>query len=211
MACSVTSLSGAAVLDLGTGGGELLCTFEDLPADARATEGYRPNVAVARAALASRGIEVDEVGDDDRLPYPDRRFDLVLDRHQSFDASEVARVLRPGGAFVTQQVGGQDLADLNELLGAPAHDYAHWDLDTAVRQVTDAGLRVRGAGEVLVPTTFLDVGAVVQLLSITPWQVPGFAMATYRPRLRDLHGRMSHGPLVVHSHRFYLVADSTTA
>jgi len=30
----------------------------------------------------------------------------VINRHESFSASEVFRVLKPGGIFVTQQVGG---------------------------------------------------------------------------------------------------------
>jgi SAM-dependent methyltransferase len=198
---------GAAVLDMGTGGGELLRTFIGLPPDTRATEGYQPNVPVARAALQSHGIQVDEVRDDDHLPYPSDRFDLILNRHESFSAGEVARVLRPGGVFVTQQVGGLDLAELNEQLGAPSHSYADWNLDLAVGQIHRVGLGVLERGEEQVEATFRDVGAVVQFLRIAPWQVPGFTVDGYRSQLRRLHEALSDGPLVVHAHRFYLVAQ----
>jgi len=47
------------VLDLGTGGGErLLSLADDLPADVVATEGWEPNVPIAEARLAPRGIPV---------------------------------------------------------------------------------------------------------------------------------------------------------
>jgi 2-polyprenyl-3-methyl-5-hydroxy-6-metoxy-1,4-benzoquinol methylase len=50
---SVTSL-----LDMGTGGGEVLASLAPLPARATATEGYPPNVEVARARLAPLGVTV---------------------------------------------------------------------------------------------------------------------------------------------------------
>jgi len=186
---------GAAVLDMGTGGGELLRTLHGLPRDTHATEGYPPNVLVARMALQPHAIEVDEVTNDAHLPYPDQRFDLILNRHESFDAFEVARVLRPGGVFLSQQVGGRDLAELNQQLAAPPHTYTDWTLDAATRQVTAAGLRVLDSGAELVEATFRDVGAIVRLLLITPWAVPGFPVDAYRPRLQRLHEYLNRGPL----------------
>lgn len=198
---------GAAVLDMGTGGGELLRTLDGLPRDTHATEGYPPNVLAARMALQPHAIEVDEVTNDAHLPYPDQRFDLILNRHESFDAFEVVRVLRPGGVFLSQQVGGRDLAELNQQLAAPPHTYTDWTLEAATRQVTAAGLWVLGSGEELLEATFRDVGAIVGLLLITPWVVPGFTVDAYRPQLQRLHQHLHHGPLTVHAHRFYLLAQ----
>lgn len=41
------------------------------------------------------------------LPFPDQSYDLVLDRHSAFNASEVARILVHDGTFLTQQVDGR--------------------------------------------------------------------------------------------------------
>ncbi|MFC4565815.1 class I SAM-dependent methyltransferase [Nocardiopsis mangrovi] len=197
-----------ALLDMGTGGGELLSGLSPRPGDTCATESYEPNVAVARARLEPLGIAVSAIGDDSRLPFPDARFDLVINRHESFDAREVRRILRPGGVFVTQQVGGRDLAGLNEALGAPPHDYAAWDLAAAAGEVEAAGLRVLDRREELIPAAFSDVGALVWFLRITPWQVPGFTVEGYRDRLLGLHARMASGtPLEVRAHRFLVVAE----
>ena len=53
------------------------------------------------------------------LPFEDSSFSLVVSRHESYVASEVARVLRPGGLFLTQQLGG-DSNGFRAALGAPA-------------------------------------------------------------------------------------------
>ncbi|MEV0588139.1 methyltransferase domain-containing protein [Nonomuraea sp. NPDC050310] len=193
--------SAGAMLDMGTGGGEFLASLGALPEWTVATEGYAPNVPVARARLAPLGVEVVEVGEDDVLKFPDSVFDLVINRHESFDPGEVGRVLKPGGVFVTQQVGGWDVEEVNAALGGPEHAYRGWDLAEAVTEVSGAGLEVEWSEEARVPGRFLDVGALVLFLRITEWQVPGFSVEGYRERLRGV--RM---PLEVHAHRFALVA-----
>ena len=108
-----------ALLDMGTGGGEFLNDLRPLPPYTRATEGYAPNIRLARERLEPLGVKVYEVEDDTRLPFGDAEFDLVINRHESYEPAEVRRILHPGGRFVTQQVGGQNNTDLNALLGAP--------------------------------------------------------------------------------------------
>ncbi|MFD4999122.1 class I SAM-dependent methyltransferase [Streptomyces buecherae] len=196
-----------ALLDLGTGGGEVLASLAPLPARTAATEGFAPNVPVARERLEPLGIEVAEVGDDDQLPFAGASFDLVISRHESYDPHEIRRVLRPGGTFVTQQVGGGDLAEVNEALGAPAHGYADWDLRAATDQLTAAGFTVTWQDEARLPAAFHDIGALVLFLRITPWHVPDFSVERYAEPLRALHATMSAGqPLAAHCHRFALVA-----
>ncbi|BCJ74392.1 methyltransferase [Catellatospora sp. IY07-71] len=197
-----------ALLDLGTGGGEFLASLAPLPPVTAATEGFPPNVAVARRRLAPLGVIVhDTTGAPDRLPFPDESFDLVLSRHEAYDPAEVHRVLRPGGVFVTQQVGGRDLEQLNAALGGPPHPFRSWDLASAVTGLEQAGLTVLDRHEQLVPATLHDIGAVVLLLRITPWQIPGYDLDTYTPRLRDLHHRLAAGnPLHVTGHRFLTTA-----
>lgn len=81
------------VVDMGTGGGEFLSSL--LPVEARvvATEGYPPNVPVARARLEPLGVEVvqTDARDDYDLPFPSKSVDLVMNRHESFVPSEVHR------------------------------------------------------------------------------------------------------------------------
>lgn len=197
----------AAMLDLGTGGGELLSTLAPLPARTVATEGHPPNVPVARRNLAPLGVEVVDTSGlaEGQLPLPDGTFDLVLSRHEAYQPTEVWRVLRPGGWFVTQQVGGQDVAQLNAALGAPAMTHQRWDLTSAADDLVRAGFAIGERQEEHLPGAFHDLGAVVLFLRVTPWQIPDFYPAGYEARLRALHASMSAGtPLQVTAHRFLL-------
>jgi hypothetical protein len=46
-------------------------------------------------------------------------FDVILDRHAPFDVSVIAAHLRPGGYFITQQVGERNMACVRAALGQP--------------------------------------------------------------------------------------------
>lgn len=198
-----------ALLDMGTGGGEFLASLVPLPLDTVATEAYPPNIPVAQARLAPLGIEVVALSSDD-LPFADQRFDLIINRHESFNATELYRVLRPGGFFITQQVGGRDNIQLNTLLGSThtTHEYAAWDLLVAHQQLTDVGFEMIAQGEAFPATRFYDIGALVYYLRAIPWQIPDFSVARYEPALYDLHRAIqTTGALKVDSHRFFLHAQ----
>ncbi|MGW0810237.1 class I SAM-dependent methyltransferase [Nonomuraea sp. NPDC002799] len=197
----------ASLLDLGTGGGEFLSGLAPLPPRTAATEGYPPNLPLARRRLEPLGIEVKAVGADDVLPFPDDSFALVVSRHESYDPYEVRRVLTGAGVFVTQQVGGRNLEELNEALGAPPLAYRDWDLAGVTAALTEAGLTVTWSQEARVRTAFHDVGALVLFLRIVSWQVPDFDVVRYAHRLRVLHEEMERGhALMAYAHRFVLLA-----
>ncbi|MEV5891820.1 class I SAM-dependent methyltransferase [Nonomuraea fuscirosea] len=188
----------SALLDLGTGGGEFLSCLAPLPPRTAATEGHPPNLPLARARLKPLGIEVAE----DTRSFPDGSFDLIINRHGSYDPHEPHRLLTPGGTFLTQQVGGRDLEEINAALGGPPHEDRSWNLDTAA---TD--LNVTWSQEGSFTTTFHDIGALVLFLRVIPWQVPDFDVHTYEPELRALHDSMKRGhPLHTTAHRFALLA-----
>jgi SAM-dependent methyltransferase len=163
---------------------------------------------VGRARLAPLGVRVVAIDDEARLPVPDAHFDLVLNRHESFDAGEVRRILRPGGLFLTQQVGGQDNIELNAALQDEiALSYAGWSAEAAAAQLRGAGLELVAEREAFSPGLFRDIGAVIMYLRITPWQIAGFAVDAYRDRLLALHQRMqAEGGLATRAHRFFVAA-----
>lgn len=196
------------MLDMGTGGGEYLSQLRPLPPHTVATEGYAPNVPVARARLAPLGVEVRSFESDDNLPCESDQFDLVINRHESYAPAEVLRVLRPGGEFVTQQVGGENDWDLNMLLGAKLSlDWNEWRARTAARALQEAGFELENVKEDFPHERFFDVGAIVYYLKAIPWQVPDFSVERYADALSHIHERIqADGFLDVRAHRFLLVA-----
>lgn len=66
-----------------------------------ATEGYKPNVPIAKKRLEPLGVIVVERMEDENLPFKDDTFDTILNQHESFCASEVRRILSKEGTFFT--------------------------------------------------------------------------------------------------------------
>jgi SAM-dependent methyltransferase len=215
-----------SALDLDTGGGEVLAGLAPFRGSVVATEGYEPNVPVAAAKLASVGVPVvairsapdnvdqppatrlDPDADGSRLPFRDGAFELVIDRHSSYWAGEIARVLAPDGAFLTQQTTTAGGRTWESLFGREPRR-PRYDLAFALSQLTTAGLVIRRAVEAETPTRFLDVGAVVYFLRLAPWTVEGFDVAKDERSLRDLHDLIvADGELVLDDARFLIEAGS---
>jgi SAM-dependent methyltransferase len=98
-----------SVLDLDTGGGELLSSLAPFPPQTWATESYTPNINVAKGRLEPLGVHVISNYTDVAIPLPDTSLDLILNRHGSYSEPELMRLLKPGGIFLTEQVGGQNI------------------------------------------------------------------------------------------------------
>ena len=207
------------LLDLGTGGGEWLSSLPYRPPRTVAAEGWEPNVAVARERLGPLGVTVVpiEPAPDNveqhveeqrgRLPFTAASFGLVVSRHESYVATEIRRVLVPGGCFLTQQVGGSGYDELRGSLGLEPDRRKPWTLSLAKAQLEEAGLAVVESGEAEVVTTFADVGALAWYLKAAPWIVPEFSIATHRDALAAIHSRIAAGSrFAVHEPAFWLEA-----
>lgn len=196
------------MLDMGTGGGELLSSLHPLPPYTCATEGYAPNIAIAKDRLSPLGVNVYPVTDDSQLPFADGEFDLILNRHESYNPREVWRLLSEGGVFLTQQVGWSDCREINDRLGIPMpSDYAGWELDFAVDQMVRNGFHIWDQREATPVQRFYDIGALVYYLNTIPWQVPDFTVERFREPLWEIHLEMErHGFWEVQQKRFIIGA-----
>jgi len=197
-----------AALDVDTGGGEVLAEVPRPPRLLVATEGWPPNVPVARRALRPLGATVVAVTPDAPLPFRDASFDLVVSRHPvRTDWPETARVLRPGGTFLSQQIGPGTVRELSEAILGPLPPPAQRHPRQAVAAARAAGLTVVDLREATLRTVFNDIAAVVWFLRKVVWTVPGFTVDRYRPQLYALHRRiLAEGPFVAHARRFLVEA-----
>jgi SAM-dependent methyltransferase len=208
-------------LDIDTGGGEALAALAPVNGCVVATEGYPPNISVAGSTLQRVGVplvgvesapdNIDQGNADpgdtaSHLPFRDDTFDLVLNRHSSYWADEVARVLRPGGTYLTQQRGEGD-DELLRTFGRPVSIGPDFGLAFAVTQLEDAGFEILRAEESDATVRFFDVGAFVYYLRAIPWIVPGFDVDADRDTLHRIHDTIQiHGSFGVGSYRFLIEA-----
>jgi SAM-dependent methyltransferase len=194
-----------ALLDVDTGGGELLTSFQPFPDKTVATEGYAPNLRLARDRLTPLGVDV-RAQDGRELPAADGEFDLVLNRHGHFDAEEVWRVLRPAGRVVAQHVGVGNDREFNVALGAP-DPVGGGLLERATADLIGVGFDIVDAQSAHQAVHYKDIGAVVYQLLRISWQVPDFTVAKYETELRAIHQQiLRDGSFVVHNHRFFIDA-----
>ena len=170
------------ILDVDTGGGEFLLSPGHPYGNTSAAEGYPPNVALCRERLLPLGID--------------------------FRAGDVARLLKPGGFFLTEQVGAENDRELVELLlGKLPLPYPDQTLERMARALTDAGLTICRGETCFRPILFYDVGALVWFARILPWEFPGFSVDACQAALFQAQETLEEtGCIAGRIHRFLIVA-----
>lgn len=197
----------AVLLDYDTGGGEFLLSLRHPYERTAATEGYPPNVALCRERLLPLGIDFRACQDPGAIPFPDESFDIILNRHGSFEAGELFRLLKKGGLFITQQVGGDNDRDLVErvLPGTPK-PYPHLYLAKQSRVFREAGFRILQEEEAYRPIRFFDVGAFVWFARVLPWEFPDFSVERCFSRLCAMEEEIREKGFVQGTVHRYLIA-----
>lgn len=199
-----------AALDIGTGGGEVLAGVPERPRPTVATESWPPNIAEATRLLHPLGVAVVATEEGRPLPFAEAAFDLVVSRHPvATDWAEVARVLAPGGTYLSQQVGPASVFEVVEFFLGPQPEEVRRARhpDDARAAARAAGLEVADLRLERLRTEFFDVGAVVYFLRKVVWMVPGFTVDAYRERLRAMHEHiLREGSFTATTTRFLIEA-----
>jgi SAM-dependent methyltransferase len=201
------------MLDLDSGGGEMLSGIPKLPPLLVAAEGYMPNVLVAARNLRPRGAHVVATqADRPALPFASNTFDLVTSRHPVVPWwDEIVRVLEPGGTYLSQQVGSHSVRALSEFVLGPSSPSSVRDPQRAKANAEAAGLTVEDLHSERLRMEFNDVGAVVYFLRLVIWIIPGFTVERFRDRLLTLHEQIERdGPFVDYASRFLIRATKLT-
>lgn len=197
------------LLDIDTGGGEFLLSLGHPCRRLAATENYPPNIRLCREKLLPLGIEFQEADGSGALPFHDRSFDMVINRHGNFNPGEIGRVLKPGGLFVTEQVGAENDRELVKLLlnDLPKLPFPNQYLRIAGAAFEAAGFELLEAKEAFRPIKFWDVGALVWFARIIEWEFPGFNVSDCLDNLYDAQDILEKNGVIEGTiHRFLLVA-----
>ena len=194
------------LLDCDTGGGEFLLSLHHPYENTAATEGYPPNVALCKEKLSPLGIDLRPCSDPSRVPFPDAAFDIVINRHGAFDPCELKRLLRPGGVFITQQVGADNDRDLVEaVLPGVDRPFPQANLAQQRRAFEAAGFAILRADEAYRPIYFHDVGAFVWFARIIEWEFPGFSVDRCFDRLLRLQETLERDGRIAGTTQRYLI------
>ena len=181
-----------SLLDIDTGGGEVLARMlskSGFKGDVSAIESYIPNIQVARNCLNRFNVKVYDASSSP-ANFPDDRSDLITDRHGgSLLADELFRILKPGGWFVTQQVGDRTNLELQQLFDVEKPEYGGLPNNKSrlEKALEDAGFDAVEVREHFYPIRFNDAGVLVYYLKAIPFEVPGFSINQYADILIELY------------------------
>jgi len=196
------------ILDIDTGGGEFLLALGHPHGNTAATEAYPPNIELCRETLLPLGVDFRPADGNGMLPFEDGGFDMVINRHGDFNPREIYRVLKPGGMFITQQVGALNDRELVELLMGPQPlPFSDQHLSIASRRFEEVGFSILNGQEYFGPIKFYDTPALVWFARIIQWEFPGFSVDGYLENLYHAQEILERDGCIQGSiHRFLLVA-----
>ena len=196
------------LLDIDTGGGEFLLSLNHPYENIAAMENYLPNVELCKKVLLPLGIDFRPGDGKEKLPFDDGSFDMVINRHGDFNAEEICRILKPGGLFISQQVGAENDRELVSLLcGGMELPFPEQYLTISSRKFEKAGFQILRGEECFRPIQFFDVGALVWFARIIQWEFPDFSVDTHLENLLKAQKILEeHGSVDGSIHRFLLVA-----
>ena len=196
------------ILDIDTGGGEFLLSLNHPHKNTAATENYPPNVDLCRETMLPLGIDFRAADGKGVLPFEDASFDMVINRHGDFNPGEIHRVLKPGGLFITQQVGAENDRELVELLcGETDLPFPDQHLKITIDRFSQTGFEILEGQECFRPIRFYDVGALVWFARIIQWEFPAFSVDRCLDQLMHAQSLLNQSGVIEGSiHRFLLVA-----
>lgn len=196
------------LLDYDTGGGEFLLSLKHPNENTSATEGYPPNVKLCEKTLTPLGIDFRECHDSSKIPYDDESFDIFINRHGDFDPVEIRRLLKPGGMFVTQQVGEMNDRELVEMVLPDAKmPFPGLNLKVQQKNFEDAGFEIIASDEVFRPIRFYDVGAFVWFARVIEWEFVDFSVDKCLDALLKMQEKIEKdGYVEGRIHRYMIVA-----
>jgi len=197
------------LLDIDTGGGEVLLSFNHPNNNTSATEGYPPNVRLCRQILTPLGIDFHEMTDYSNMPFKNQTFDIVTNRHGAYNAKEISRVLKDDGIFITQQVGGQNDRELVQLLCPYANSkFDNWNLNNALKDLSENSFNIICAKEEFRPIDFFDTGALVWFAKVISWEFIDFSVENNFEQLLKVHRIIKEsGKISGNIHRFLIIAE----
>ena len=196
------------ILDIDTGGGEFLLSLNHPYYKTSATEAYVPNVKLCKEKLLPLGIDFREGDIGGILPFEDDQFDMIINRHGDYNPSEIYRILKPNGVFITQQVGAENDRELVELLfdNVPELPFPEQYLNIAMNKFEGLGFSIINGQEAFGSIKFYDVGALVWFAHIIEWEFPNFRVQDNLEKLLCAQEILDKKGLIEgRTHRFLLI------
>jgi SAM-dependent methyltransferase len=192
------------VLDIGTGGAERLADLAGLFGHGLGIDVDPEMIRQAEQSRAAHNLKFMVCSE--HLEGITSGFDVILSRHAPFDLQAVADHLKPGGYFITQQVGERNMASVRAALGQPQSNPV-----IEARDVIQASLRLLAFAEYDVEYVVCDIESLIFWLSALDMvhaDIDGSAALANAASLnKSLDGNVDERGFVTNEHRYLAIAQ----
>ncbi len=193
------------VLDIGTGGGERFTALAAMFGRGLGIDLDPEMVAHAKQKSTTANVEFRVCSE--RLEGMAATFDLILNRHAPLALLPIAEHLKPGGYFLTQQVGERNMTSIKGAIGQ-----ADRRPDFGPNDIARAGLRLLAFGEYDVEYVVRDIESLVfwlTALDVLHADMDGSAALASAATLNQiLAGNVDQRGFVTNEHRYLAVAQA---
>lgn len=121
-------------------GGQYVKNFGDYPAATFDVEPYVDTNQV-EATLSSTPVRATTLTPTQQLPFKDNRMDVIFDEYANYDKNEITRVLKPGGTFIVNQYGTDNLKEFISMF-MPLGMSGSWDLTNCKQTLESVGFKI---------------------------------------------------------------------
>ncbi|MCQ0955853.1 class I SAM-dependent methyltransferase [Bacillus cereus] len=165
------------LLDVGTGGGENVLNIASSAKLLIGIDNSNGMIETAQSNFKKSGVQNVEFFqmDSEALTFPPAHFDIASSCHAPFIASELAKVMKQGAFFLTQQVSEHDKLNLKEAFGR-GQCFGERDgtlKEKYMRELISAGFEVVQVREYDVTNYYSTTEDLIFLLKHTPI-IPNF-------------------------------------
>ena len=192
------------VLDVGTGGGERFSRMAGLFSGGLGVDIDPEMIRLAEQASGAGNLEFRVCSA--RLEDVTAAFPVIINRHAELDLAAITAHLKPGGYFVTQQVGERNMACVRAALGQPAGEPP-----VSAAAITGCGLRLVAFCEYDVEYVVRDIESLLFWLSALDLLHAnldgGAALASAATLNQILLGHVDVRGFVTNEHRYLAIAQ----
>lgn len=121
-------------------GGEYVKSFGTYPAAAFDVEPYVDQGEV-QSNLAGTPVRATTLTETHQMPFKDNRIDVIFDQYSNYDKNEITRVLKPGGTFIVNQYGTDNLKEFLSMY-MPLGMSGSWDLNNCKQTLQSVGFTI---------------------------------------------------------------------
>ncbi len=205
----------ALLLDIGTGGGEILLKIAPFVKEAKGIDNSESMIKTAeKNLLKSRRSNVEFILADARsLPFQNESFDVVICRHSEFYPNEVSRVLKPGGIFITQQVGEKDKENIKKIFGRGQSfgEPVGALMNKYIKELKNSGFKILREDSYNAVEYYANMKDLIFLLKNTPI-IPDFNIDKDSTFLREIEEKYkTKEGIKTNSYRFLIICKKLTA